>query len=300
MNETLKIPDTAQLKGFTEFLISEKAQMNFARLTGDYQSLHVNKHFGRTSRYKDIIVYGLLAVAHISAVKELYIDSLKPCIKYINLKYINPLFLNSKSKLTINKASFDEENNIVKLNFDIRCSNMPAPVTMGIIHLLYLPLEKRIQIDKPQKPASAIMSPLKEEGKSINEFFKGESYCYSFKPTLHSAVYLYDILSESSLTTLPDFESWLNSFDIPGLIAGIMFSPYSGMCIPGKYGASLEQKTEFNKCINRDNEYMLEGTLTYLSASAKIVQSTMNICNLDNSKEICAHGKMTGIVYEKH
>jgi acyl dehydratase len=300
MNEIIKKPDSQILKGSAEFLISEKAQMGFAELTGDYQSLHVNRQFGRTSRYKDIIVYGLLAASHVSAVKELYVNSFKPRIKFIHLKYVNPIFLNTKTKLIINEVVYEEENNIYKLNFNIRCEGTEQPVTLGVIWLKYKSRVKEISIDKTIKPAPAIISPLKEEGKAFNEFAKGESYCYSFKPTMNSAAYLYDILNESALGVIPDFETWINGFDIPGLTACLMFSPYSGMCIPGKYGASLEQRIDFNKYLDWNKEYMVQGVLTYLSASAKIVQSTMKITALDEPDTLYAHGKMTGIVYDKH
>jgi 3-hydroxybutyryl-CoA dehydratase len=52
------------------FKISEEMIDSFAKLTGDYNSLHLNKEFARKSKYRQRVVHGMLPFSYISFLQK--------------------------------------------------------------------------------------------------------------------------------------------------------------------------------------------------------------------------------------
>ncbi len=82
-----------------EFEISPGIIELFSGLTGDYGSLHTDKAFGRRSMYRKNIVYGMLPVLFIPALKICYTNEYKYYFQKISAQFIKPVFAGDRLRI---------------------------------------------------------------------------------------------------------------------------------------------------------------------------------------------------------
>ncbi len=75
-----------------ETTILEAHVFTFANLTGDYNKLHVDKHYATRTNFKRQIVHGALLVGYVSRLLGMYIPGSNCVINSISTKLHNPVF----------------------------------------------------------------------------------------------------------------------------------------------------------------------------------------------------------------
>lgn len=75
-----------------ETQISQQDVLDFAKLTGDFNPLHVDADFGKKSRFKKNIVHGMLAGSLFSTLVGMYCPGEKSLYISQTLKFRSPLF----------------------------------------------------------------------------------------------------------------------------------------------------------------------------------------------------------------
>jgi len=72
--------------------IQEQDLMNFANLTGDFNPLHVDKDFGKRSRFKSNIAHGMLAASLFSTLVGMYCPGQRSLYLTQSIKFRRPVF----------------------------------------------------------------------------------------------------------------------------------------------------------------------------------------------------------------
>jgi len=74
--------------------LSEENVMGFAKITGDFNPLHVDVAFGRKSQFKSNIVHGMLAASLFSTLVGMYCPGEKSIYLTQTLNFKAPIFYN--------------------------------------------------------------------------------------------------------------------------------------------------------------------------------------------------------------
>lgn len=134
----------------TEFKIGECARISkqvteddiglFAKVTGDYNPVHMDPEFACRTRFKGRIVHGMLSAGLISAVLGTKLPG--PGCIYLSqsLKFVRPVRIGDTLTAKVEVTDWNPAKRIVRLN--TRCSNQAGEdVVIGEAVLLVEPLE---------------------------------------------------------------------------------------------------------------------------------------------------------------
>lgn len=103
--------ERGNIYSFTKKISSDDVK-KFADITGDFNPLHVNKHFGKKSQFKQNIVHGMLAGSLFSALVGMYCPGKKSLYLSQTLNFRIPIFYNDT---VIVKGTVISKNNSVNI-----------------------------------------------------------------------------------------------------------------------------------------------------------------------------------------
>jgi len=95
-----------------EKMISREETMIFAKLTGDYNPLHVDKEYGEKSKFKNNIVHGMLAGSLFSTLVGMYCPGEKSLYLSQTLMFRKPIL---PEKMVIVKGTISNKNDCIKV-----------------------------------------------------------------------------------------------------------------------------------------------------------------------------------------
>lgn len=122
---SLSVGQTASLtKTITEADISL-----FARVTGDFNPLHTNAEFAKTTRFGERIAHGLLAAGLISAVLGTQLPGPGSIYLSQSLKFHKPVKIGDTITATVTVSSHDAKKRIVTL--ETICHNQDGVVVLS-------------------------------------------------------------------------------------------------------------------------------------------------------------------------
>jgi acyl dehydratase len=90
----------AGLKVTYEVDISEEDILIFARLSGDYNPLHVDVDYARTSNYEGRIVHGAFQISLASALLGMHLPGQKVLLGTLNARFPSPLYFPGRVKVS--------------------------------------------------------------------------------------------------------------------------------------------------------------------------------------------------------
>jgi 3-hydroxybutyryl-CoA dehydratase len=111
----------------------------FAKITGDYNPVHIDLEFARRTRFKERIAHGMLSAGLISAVLGTKLPG--PGCIYLSqsLKFLHPVRIGDTLTAEVEVSNWDPAKRIVRLN--TRCLNQAGEdVVIGEAVLLVEPL----------------------------------------------------------------------------------------------------------------------------------------------------------------
>lgn len=76
-----------------EFEVTAEKVDLFRKLSGDYNSLHVDANFAREHGFKDRVVYGMLSASLISTLGGVYLPGKYCLIQQVETKFLAPVFV---------------------------------------------------------------------------------------------------------------------------------------------------------------------------------------------------------------
>ena len=115
----------------TEFIIGESAHISktvsdadvelFAKVTGDYNPVHLDEEFATNTRFKGRIAHGLLSAGLISAVLGTKLPGSGSIYLSQSLRFIHPVRIGDRLTAEVIVTDWNSSKKIVRL--DTRCFN---------------------------------------------------------------------------------------------------------------------------------------------------------------------------------
>jgi len=133
----------------SEFEIGERSQLTkgvseddiglFAKVTGDYNPVHINTEFAERTRFKARIVHGMLSAGLISAVLGTKLPGPGGIYLSQSLKFVRPVWIGDILTAEVEVIDWNPVKKIIRLN--TRCFNQAGEeVLTGEAILLVEPL----------------------------------------------------------------------------------------------------------------------------------------------------------------
>jgi len=88
----IKIGDSAEF----EIIITETMVHQFANISGDFNSLHMDNEFAKTTKFGKRVCHGMLLGSFFSRLVGMYIPGLYALYLSQSLKFISPCFIDDK------------------------------------------------------------------------------------------------------------------------------------------------------------------------------------------------------------
>lgn len=88
----IKIGDSAEF----EIIITETMVHQFANISGDFNSLHMDNEFAKTTKFGKRVCHGMLLGSFFSRLVGMYIPGLHALYLSQSLKFISPCFIDDK------------------------------------------------------------------------------------------------------------------------------------------------------------------------------------------------------------
>lgn len=80
-------------------IFTRKDGLAFARLSGDFNPLHIDREFGKQSRFKDNVVHGMFVASLFSALVGMHCPGEKSLYVGQTLKFLKPVFYGEKVQI---------------------------------------------------------------------------------------------------------------------------------------------------------------------------------------------------------
>ena len=95
--------------------ISEEMVNDFAKLSGDYNPLHMNKEYAASTSFKKRVVHGMLLASFLSRMDGMYLPGKHALYFSQSLNFVNPCFVGEK--ITVEGEVIDKSvaTKIIKL-----------------------------------------------------------------------------------------------------------------------------------------------------------------------------------------
>lgn len=120
----INIGDTGYIeKNITEYDINA-----FAKITGDYNKIHVDKIFAENSKFKNRVAHGMLTASLISTVLGTKIPGEGCILISIDSKFIKPVYIEDKIKAIVIVKEIIYDSNKIKL--ETCCINQCGDLVM--------------------------------------------------------------------------------------------------------------------------------------------------------------------------
>ena len=123
MNENKMILDFAEIKIGMEkkfaVTITELMLENFAKLSGDYNPLHMDKDYAKNTLFKKRVCHGMLLSSFFSRLVGMYLPGQNALYLSQSLKFPTPCFINEKITVLGKVVSKSESTQIITLQTTI-------------------------------------------------------------------------------------------------------------------------------------------------------------------------------------
>ena len=92
------------------FKISQKEVEQFARLSGDFNPIHLNEEYAKKTRFGRTIVHGMHSASIISKVLGMYFPGNGSVYLKQNLEFLRPIFPEQEYVVDIQLIAIDDKN----------------------------------------------------------------------------------------------------------------------------------------------------------------------------------------------
>lgn len=125
------------LKESFELTISEEMINNFAKNSGDYNPLHINDDFAKTTKFKKKICHGMLLASFFSRLIGMYIPGKNSLYFSQTLNFIQPCYIGEKILVEGEVIDKSESTKILTVKTTIQ-NNSENTIVDGIAKVIFL------------------------------------------------------------------------------------------------------------------------------------------------------------------
>lgn len=124
LSERIKVGDTAQMQR----TVCDADVLRFAELSGDYNPVHLDEAYAKTTRFGGRIAHGLFCSAMVSALLGMELPGLGTIILSENMRFRYPAYINDTVIAQVQVASIDPKKNRATISFV--CKNQSGKILM--------------------------------------------------------------------------------------------------------------------------------------------------------------------------
>ena len=111
-----ELGDSYEMKKF----VSEEDVLLFAKLSGDFNPIHIDEEKAKNSIFKTRIVHGLLLASYISTILGMYMPGQGTIYKQQDLQFLKPVKINTEIRILVKVSEIiNQEKNIYKLETSV-------------------------------------------------------------------------------------------------------------------------------------------------------------------------------------
>ena len=111
------------LKKNFQVTITESMLNDFAKLSGDYNPLHMNEEYASSTSFKKRVCSGMFLTSFFSRLVGMYLPGKHALYFSQNLEFRNPCFINDKIKISSIVVDKSESTKIIKIESKITNQN---------------------------------------------------------------------------------------------------------------------------------------------------------------------------------
>ena len=268
---------TGEASTTAAFSITRSMVEQFATISGDRSSLHLDSDFAKTTQYRDNLVHGMIPIA--MTISEFYrrSGSMAVSLSKIRAKFLTPLRVGDSFTITFIANISDDSNEI---NFEIvNCSDHQV-ATRGLFQIsshgeapLNSAPSREIQVD-------CICANLDESCFYLDEISKGSETEIDIKLTNHALEAFRRLLNFQQLTDIQAAQV--------GLLSSL--STLVGMKMPGRTATFQDFQLDFTNPHSVPRILKLHGNVSAVSAAVNAIHQTIKFLN--SERAVVASGKI--------
>ncbi len=278
-----------------EFSISESMVKDFAELTGDFNSLHINKDFGRRTMFRQNTVHGMLPFSFICLLDFFRVDSYSFSFQKFSANFLKPIFVDQKMQITGTIIDFNKEKKLINCNFVISDKKAETILTSGMLSGQYYENNRPENCHQEihnQISRGMLLSSLSEKDLTLEQISKHDNTKFKFAVTEKNKCKLFSIFSEGTGNAKRLDHEPGQFVNINNLLANLLFSTFVGMCQPGKYATFTNFSSTFSQDIESDKVYELKGEVVFTSESTETLLENISIYDANNMNILSARGEI--------
>lgn len=88
--------------------VTQEMQDSFAKLSGDYNPLHIDREFAKANGHPDVVVYGMLTASFYSRLVGMYIPGKYALFQECKVAFNLPVYVNDFLEVTGKVTEIDE------------------------------------------------------------------------------------------------------------------------------------------------------------------------------------------------
>ncbi len=248
-----------------DFIVTADMVEAFARLSGDYNSMHVNPEIARKSRYRQPVVHGMIPFSFIQLLGAEFEGQAIEFIK-LNTRFRKPVFINDVLNLEITYTNTEDEKKYEAV-WRNNANNEILIKSKGEFTLI-------AQTDSANNhPDTFLVDEITEAQYLIDELAdKQEQLIFQAASALKER-YGTSIF-RPGMKNPPDGI-------MPGnnLVAVLMLSTLVGMRLPGRYATFTRFDISFDNDVLSTDRYTLTGKVNKVSKATEIMEAAICIEN---------------------
>lgn len=279
---TIKVPQ----KLVHEFRINQDMVDSFARLTGDFNSMHTNIEVARKSRFRRTIVHGMLPFSFLAILQREFADQLV-VFKELSGHFNKPAFIDDEILLELKISADSESSYKIAGNWRKKGSNELIMMAKGQFTLEEKPDPAVTMPQRKETTRDCLLLAATSENNYLIEDIDNQKESFAFEMTeALIGDYVASVLNQSQDESI-DVEL------SPNLVGVLMFSTMVGMRLPGRYATFTRFKVSYESNLELDQPYVLESSPANVSVSAEHIKANATITS---SGESLANGSYEVIV----
>jgi len=262
------------------FTVTRDMVDSFARLSGDYNSMHMNPEVARRSRFRRPIVHGMLPFSFICMIQDHYKDQ-HITFKELSAHFNKPVFLHDSVLLTVKCRKKDSHTFSIHGEWHKEGSDELLLVARGRFELQSR--EDQDSINQNDNHTSFLSKPLEENRYTINDLDE-QNETLAFELTLDLLEqYNREVLRSRSRSRQPD-----SACRCTNLFTTLLLSTMVGMRLPGRYATFTRFHICFDDIVQLHRPCTMTAELSRVSREAEHMQATFSI---RDSGTVMASGK---------
>ncbi len=108
------------LKHSFEILLSEKLESDFAKISGDFNPLHMDEEYAKKTKFQKRVCHGMLLASFFSRLVGMYLPGKNALYFSQNLNFVGPCFIGDQVTVKGEVIDKSESTKIIKLKTTIK------------------------------------------------------------------------------------------------------------------------------------------------------------------------------------